>query len=227
MVQDTGIPASVCLGACHSNPDAQYFLDSMVLKINEKKDSGVTYTEYELLDGQQRLTTMFLIFAVIRDFVDRKKYDQIIDVCRKAIFQEKNKYKSQPEGIRIVFDIREDVKEFVEKYVKTEGGTSDSKEKELEKKVGDKAENISIRNMAMVYSYYEAGRLIIDEKQNGNEGAAYGKYILRELSRQLTEELRRGFTFVGRQVRFTFEEEHYRVELVFFDRLLKCFVYLI
>ena len=27
-------------------------------------------------------------------------------------------------------------------------------------------------------------------------------------------ELGRGFTFVGRQVRFTFEEEHYRVDLV-------------
>lgn len=37
-------------------------------------------------------------------------------------------------------------------------------------------------------------------------------------------ELGRGFTFVGRQVRFTFEEEHYRVDLVFFNRLLKCFV---
>ena len=37
-------------------------------------------------------------------------------------------------------------------------------------------------------------------------------------------ELGRGFTFVGRQVRFTFEEEHYRVYLVFFNRLLKCFV---
>lgn len=132
--------------AYHSNPDAQYFLGSMVLKINEKKDGGVSYTEYELLDGQQRLTTMFLIFAAIRDFVDKAKYDQVIDVCRKAIFQEKNKYKSQPERIRIVFDIREDVKEFVEKYVKAEGGTSDSGE--LKKKAEDKAENISIRNMA-------------------------------------------------------------------------------
>lgn len=134
------------MGAYHSNPDAQYFLGSMVLKINEKKDGGVSYTEYELLDGQQRLTTMFLIFAAVRDLVDKTKYDQVIDVCRKAIFQEKNKYKSQPERIRIVFDIREDVKEFVEKHVKTEGGTSD--DNELEKKAGAKTENISIRNMA-------------------------------------------------------------------------------
>ena len=37
-------------------------------------------------------------------------------------------------------------------------------------------------------------------------------------------ELGRGFTFVGGQVRFTFEEEHYRVDLVFYNRLLRCFV---
>ena len=37
-------------------------------------------------------------------------------------------------------------------------------------------------NMAMVYSYYEAGRMIIDEEQNGSERAVYGKYILQELS---------------------------------------------
>jgi len=37
-------------------------------------------------------------------------------------------------------------------------------------------------------------------------------------------ELGKGFTFVGRQVRFTFDDEHYRVDLVFYNRLLQCFV---
>lgn len=37
-------------------------------------------------------------------------------------------------------------------------------------------------------------------------------------------ELGKGFTFVGRQVRFTFEEEHFRVDLVFYNRLMRCFV---
>ena len=34
----------------------------------------------------------------------------------------------------------------------------------------------------------------------------------------------KGFTFVGRQVRFTFDEEHYKVDLVLYNRLLRCFV---
>jgi predicted nuclease of restriction endonuclease-like (RecB) superfamily len=37
-------------------------------------------------------------------------------------------------------------------------------------------------------------------------------------------ELGKGFTFVGRQVRFTFDEKHFRVDLVFYNRILKCFV---
>ena len=37
-------------------------------------------------------------------------------------------------------------------------------------------------------------------------------------------ELGTGFTFVGRQVRFTFDEKHFRVDLVFFNRILRCFV---
>ncbi len=37
-------------------------------------------------------------------------------------------------------------------------------------------------------------------------------------------ELGKGFTFVGRQVRITLDEEHYRVDLVFYNRLLRCFI---
>ena len=37
-------------------------------------------------------------------------------------------------------------------------------------------------------------------------------------------ELGKGFAFIGRQVRFTFEEEHFFVDLVFYNRLLRCFV---
>lgn len=37
-------------------------------------------------------------------------------------------------------------------------------------------------------------------------------------------ELGKGFTFVGRQVRFTFDEQHFRVDLVFYNRLLRSFV---
>lgn len=37
-------------------------------------------------------------------------------------------------------------------------------------------------------------------------------------------ELGKGFTFVGRQYRITFSNTHYRVDLVFYHRILRCFV---
>lgn len=37
-------------------------------------------------------------------------------------------------------------------------------------------------------------------------------------------ELGKGYTFVGRQVRFSFDDKHFRVDLVFYNRLLQCFV---
>lgn len=57
-----------------------------------------------------------------------------------------------------------------------------------------------------VYSETELESRIIDNLQ---------KFLL---------ELGKGFTFVGRQVRFTYDEEHFFVDLVFYNRLLKCFV---
>ena len=76
----------------------------------------------------------------------------------------------------------------------------------------------------MVYTYYQIGRMIVEKEQNGSNRAEYGKYILKELSNHLTKQFGKGFTFVGRQVRFTFDEEHCRVDLVFYNRLLRCFV---
>ncbi len=37
-------------------------------------------------------------------------------------------------------------------------------------------------------------------------------------------ELGKGFLFEGRQRRFTFDEDHYFVDLVFYNRILRCFV---
>jgi predicted nuclease of restriction endonuclease-like (RecB) superfamily len=59
----------------------------------------------------------------------------------------------------------------------------------------------------------------------------HSTYSENELENQIIDklehfilELGNGFTFVGRQVRFTYDEEHFRVDLVFYNRLLKCFV---
>jgi len=37
-------------------------------------------------------------------------------------------------------------------------------------------------------------------------------------------ELGTGFTFVARQNRISFDEKHFKIDLVFYNRILKCFV---
>ena len=49
-------------------------------------------------------------------------------------------------------------------------------------------------NLAMVYSYYEVGRMIFEEEQKGSDRAEYGKYIIKELSEYLTAEFGKGYS---------------------------------
>ena len=50
-------------------------------------------------------------------------------------------------------------------------------------------------NSAMVKSYWEIGRRIVEEEQNGKERAEYGKEILQNLSKELTEEFGKGYSY--------------------------------
>ena len=128
--------------AYQENKDAQYFLGSMVLKINEKTDHGVTYTEFELLDGQQRLTTIFLILAAMRD-----KMPDYASTIAPFLYQPENAILQQPERMRILFNIRSDVRDFVNDYVKPVNATSDNLAV-LKEYAKSKDINVSVKNMA-------------------------------------------------------------------------------
>ena len=49
-------------------------------------------------------------------------------------------------------------------------------------------------NVAMVYTYYEIGRRIVEQEQKGENRAEYGKEILKQLSVVLTKEFGKGFS---------------------------------
>ncbi|HNL07426.1 MAG TPA: PDDEXK nuclease domain-containing protein [Chitinophagales bacterium] len=49
-------------------------------------------------------------------------------------------------------------------------------------------------NQTMVYTYYEIGQMIVEEEQHGEQRAAYGKQLLKELSKKLTAEFGKGFS---------------------------------
>ena len=49
-------------------------------------------------------------------------------------------------------------------------------------------------NQTMVTTYFEIGRMIVEEEQKGYQRAEYGKAIIKDLSKVLTQEFGRGFS---------------------------------
>lgn len=49
-------------------------------------------------------------------------------------------------------------------------------------------------NLSMVYTYFEIGRMIFEEEQNGEQRASYGKYLMNELSKHLIAQFGKGFS---------------------------------
>jgi hypothetical protein len=49
-------------------------------------------------------------------------------------------------------------------------------------------------NNTMVLTYFEIGRMIVEEEQNGKQRADYGKHIIKSLSERLTKEFGKGFS---------------------------------
>ncbi len=139
--------------AQQQNKDSEYFLGSIVLQTREIKTDNGEYTENDLLDGQQRLITLLLLTAVIRDLSTKETR---IQTCQGSIFQQANPDDNIPERLRIVFDIREEVKDFINKYIKTKRGTDKIEELKIKAQTSKIS---SIKNMAnailVIRKYFE------------------------------------------------------------------------
>lgn len=111
--------------AMTNNSDGDYFLGSLVLQSREGKDDTdskekIKYVEYDVLDGQQRLTSLLILLAVIKDLTEDP---DLINTCSEAIYQRQNKYKQTPERIRLDYKIRDSVAAFIDIHLKNTGGT--------------------------------------------------------------------------------------------------------
>ena len=54
---------------------------------------------------------------------------------------------------------------------------------------------ISVKiNNILVQTYWEIGKIIIEDEQENSERAEYGKKLLKELSKKLTNEYEKGFS---------------------------------
>lgn len=144
--------------AAENNPTSQYFIGSIVFQNRPAlPDKGIYFPENDLLDGQQRLTSLLILMAVIRDLA---KDDILRTTCHKFVYQEKNPYTNTPERLRII-SARPQVQEFMEKYVMALKGTL--KHDDLEK-YAKNGGDVSVSNMAsailQIHKYFNNDKKI-------------------------------------------------------------------
>ena len=102
--------------AFENKQNSEYFLGALVLKRTTEKE----FREYEILDGQQRLTTLCMMMAVIRDLIKKPQYKYTLS---QMIYQEENELLKVPSRNRIKYNTRDKVKDFVKDYIIANGST--------------------------------------------------------------------------------------------------------
>lgn len=149
--------------AMERDRDKEYFLGCMVWNTKKPKTDDFSYVCQDILDGQQRFITLFLVQAVLRDL---SRSTKLQDKIRVRMRQEKDEFDGIPERNRLEFEIRKD-KAFLEEYVLTKGGTKDGKT--LRKIAEDKDNDVSVRNMASaildIHSWFQQIVVEIEDLQ--------------------------------------------------------------
>ena len=114
----------------HANDE--YFLGSYIKQNRENTN--------DLLDGQQRITTLFLFFAFMRDY--ERTPDELRDGLQELIFQKGSIVKKIEPKVRLTYQIRGTVKDFIRYKIIPEGSILKNWE-EIVQKAGDPKANIS------------------------------------------------------------------------------------
>ncbi|GIM29185.1 hypothetical protein CPJCM30710_18510 [Clostridium polyendosporum] len=96
-----------------------YFIGSIVLCSKEYKDDG--WGLYDVIDGQQRLTSIIMLIATIRDLINNNQYKNVLS---SLIYQQPNELMGVKESIRV--KVRGKELDFFKKYVLELGGTEEA-----------------------------------------------------------------------------------------------------
>lgn len=116
--------------------DEEYFLGSYI--IQSKNDNN------DLLDGQQRITTLFLLFAFLRDY--ERTENQYRSEFQDYIYQGAKPMSGIKERVRLTYEIRGNVKSFINEFIIPTNSIIDKWEA-IKEKANDSKENISIQHM--------------------------------------------------------------------------------
>lgn len=118
----------------HSNDE--YFLGSYI-KQNKEDDN-------DLLDGQQRITTLFLLFAFLRDYEATPEY--LRQELQEFVYQKGNKIKKIDARVRLDYQIRGNVRAFIKNCIILENSVTSNWEQIVGKST-DQTINSSIQHI--------------------------------------------------------------------------------
>lgn len=116
--------------------DEEYFLGSYI--IQSRNDNN------DLLDGQQRITTLFLLFAFLRDY--ERTENQYRSEFQDYIYQGAKPMSGIKERVRLTYEIRGNVKSFINEFIIPTNSIIDKWEA-IKEKANDSKENTSIQHM--------------------------------------------------------------------------------
>ncbi|WP_322874369.1 DUF262 domain-containing protein [Clostridium perfringens] len=135
-----------------------YFLGSIVLCSKEYKDDGCGI--YDVIDGQQRLTSIIMLIAAIRDLIDNEEYKKVLS---DLIYQKPNVLMGIKESIRVKARGKEE--EFFKKYILTNGGTELVKDLHMEE-LSEAKQNMVNAIEVFRDSFFNENGELLEEKLN-------------------------------------------------------------
>lgn len=171
------------------NTQDKYFLGSLVLQEKNKY-------EYDILDGQQRLTTLCIFMAVLRDLA---KDDSLKEALQSLLFVKGNKFKGIKDKARLTFEIRSEVEEFFQECIIKENGTNNIDE--FMKANNILLNDISIKNMykaiSTIREFIENNEYDIEFEQEDFFNFIYENLIFAYVCSDTREQAFRLFTILN------------------------------
>lgn len=190
--------------------------ENLIIKLSERltKEYGKGFSKRNLWQMKKFYLSYQKVQTVSAEF--KLSYSHYLTLMRIINIEERNFY--EIEAINNNWSLRE-LKRQIDSALYERLVLSRDKEKVIE--LSKKGQLIE-KPQDIVKDPYILEFLGLDEKSVYSENELETA-IINHIEKFIME-LGKGFLFQGRQVRFTFDEEHFFVDLVFYNRLLKCFV---
>jgi len=147
--------------------ETPYFLGSVILQEYDQKKN-----KYFLVDGQQRISALAILMAVIRDFTKKEKLREKLN---SYLYQEEDEYKGIPEEMRVI--PWENLEDLFKNYIYQLGGTQKFIKNFGTMEYSDRQDP--------KYHLYEAisifDELVREKLQNPEDLEKFVKYILNQV----------------------------------------------